>query len=984
MNFTKILFVIAVFAFNFNIAKSQLSEILLPQQKMKVVDFSNNNSEWEQFNEMHKNWTAIIDPVTNTPHRAFGKPIKIKGFSEINKSNIEEASMKFLTKNQKYFNINVSELRFLNARKAKNKWYVSFVQNSNGYDVLLSEIELRITKDARVMALGIDFYNDIEIDDKTKISFDKAFMAATGTNNSKKNKFSLLSKNNNEIFILPYISGDAIHYRLVYEIPFKDNSSNKNYLAYVDANNGEIVWRMNRTFNFNSEIVTSGLIKEKYANDEFSEKPLHNLYINIDDEQYLTDENGKIQIEINDKTSFSSNLEGPYCKFITPNKIAFEDTILPEEPYKLLWNDKKATKWERNLFYHVNYARDWITGIDTNLKVMDYQLVLDLQENSDYSFGYHPNGYSTMDGDTIGYVAFMNDSLLLCESPTVFYHEYAHATNIKMYKSMGQERGMINMATHEAIADISSAFMINDPIVGRGVFPNEPDRFIRTCDNNNIYPDSIVGESHHDGQILSGAIWDLSEVLGQEYVIDLMHFSRYGVPDDVNTGIAYSEWFLEFLITDDDDGDLSNGTPNIIEIIKAFNKHKIGTNLLYAFQFEHEKLDDIDDKNSDLTMNFKLGKISIPESNIENLKMHYTIDNWETSYEVSCEALDSVNYFATMPALGKSGVLKYKFTGYDEFSDDTLSFPSLEYPEYEILYGYYTNEYEDFEEAENWIIGAEDDDAEFGQFEIGKPELVSLDGSAQFTIQPEGDYSEEGDKCLVTDKRTASFFDMATKSLSKGKTTALSPVYDLSVIETPIIKYHYWYKFMAFTSPPEDAVPPRIDFEATTDGGESWILLSRHLQPESKWKLNMIYLPDSVASHTEVQFKITAINTFDDGLMVEALFDEFKVLSPTDVILGIKKNNIVKIQENISAFPNPFHNAITIDCYFKIADYREIAVYNEMGNKIKSLYNGTCPSGKKEVLWDGTDDNQNPVNSGVYFIKVNDSNESFIINIVKL
>lgn len=225
---------------------------------------------------------------------------------------------------------------------------------------------------------------------------------------------------------------------------------------------------------------------------------------------------------------------------------------------------------------------------------------------------------------------------------------------------------------------------------------------------------------------------------------------------------------------------------------------------------------------------------------------------------------------------------------------------------------------------------------------------------------------------------------MATKSLSKGKTTALSPVYDLSVIETPVIKYHYWYKFMAFSAPPEDAVPPRLNFEATTDGGENWIMISQHLHPESKWKLNMIYLADSIASHTEVQFRITAVNTFDDGLMVEALFDEFKILSPTNIILGIKKDNIISNDYNLNAYPNPFNNSVTLDFYFEETLHREIAVYDEMGNRIKTLYNGISAKGEKEIIWNGNNESNIPVSAGVYFIKVIDDNSSEIINVVKI
>ena len=68
---------------------------------------------------------------------------------------------------------------------------------------------------------------------------------------------------------------------------------------------------------------------------------------------------------------------------------------------------------------------------------------------------------------------------------------------------------------------------------------------------------------------------DVRRAIGLERTAKLYHMSMYGTPDAASLGIALADYFIEFLVADDDDGDLSNGTPNSEAIITAFNAHGI-------------------------------------------------------------------------------------------------------------------------------------------------------------------------------------------------------------------------------------------------------------------------------------------------------------------------------------------------------------------------------------------------------------------------
>jgi len=66
-------------------------------------------------------------------------------------------------------------------------------------------------------------------------------------------------------------------------------------------------------------------------------------------------------------------------------------------------------------------------------------------------------------------------------------------------------------------------------------------------------------------------------------------------------------------------------------------------------------------------------------------------------------------------------------------------------------------------------------------------------------------------------------------------------------------------------------------------------------------------------------------------------------------------------------FPNPFNPDTAIS--FSLASGRSvsIAVYNALGQKVRTLVDGPRAAGKHTVRWDGHDDAGRSVSSGVYF-----------------
>ncbi len=74
-------------------------------------------------------------------------------------------------------------------------------------------------------------------------------------------------------------------------------------------------------------------------------------------------------------------------------------------------------------------------------------------------------------------------------------------------------------------------------------------------------------------------------------------------------------------------------------------------------------------------------------------------------------------------------------------------------------------------------------------------------------------------------------------------------------------------------------------------------------------------------------------------------------------------------------FPNPFNPATSIRFDLKDAGIVDIAVYNLLGQKVKTLVNGDLTAGYHDVVWNGTDNHGAQVGAGVYIYSL--SSEHF-------
>lgn len=98
-------------------------------------------------------------------------------------------------------------------------------------------------------------------------------------------------------------------------------------------------------------------------------------------------------------------------------------------------------------------------------------------------------------------------------------------------------------------------------------------------------------------------------------------------------------------------------------------------------------------------------------------------------------------------------------------------------------------------------------------------------------------------------------------------------------------------------------------------------------------------------------------------------------IDPTDVQTGQRATP--ESIELSAVYPNPFNSTTVVQ--FEIDDTYDVAlnIYNTLGQSIKTLLSESRPAGHYDLRWDGRNDFNEDVGSGVYFVKLETDEQVF-------
>ena len=294
-----------------------------------------------------------------------------------------------------------------------------------------------------------------------------------------------------------------------------------------------------------------------------------------------TNANGRFVLPIGSTNKVRIEFSGPYVDVSAFPQQSFTGACShPEDPSANLTHDVDLLPGENdvvltpsydpqevaqaNVFYYINQMRDWILAVDPGDGTFD---------GGPIPYVGRPNRRDECDAQLKGAcVTFGGQQGGFCPFDlafsTIVLHEMGHWMN-KLY------RGINASAFNEGIADVWAMYITDYDVVGNGLFVERwggnGEGFCGDC----VEPTCIgSGSIQENGQPLMGALWKVREQLKGAHgealgggIADALFLAwmKAFSTNEIKSVIEY-----QWLILDDDDGILANGTPNYPSIDTAF------------------------------------------------------------------------------------------------------------------------------------------------------------------------------------------------------------------------------------------------------------------------------------------------------------------------------------------------------------------------------------------------------------------------------
>ncbi len=219
----------------------------------------------------------------------------------------------------------------------------------------------------------------------------------------------------------------------------------------------------------------------------------------------------------------------------------------------------------------------------------------------------------------VGYDGYCNNSGRIAD---VIYHELGHGIHHYILVA-GTFAGDIS----EGSADYVSATINDDPALGPEFYVGYD--YLRTIEDDHVYPDDYVGEVHTDGLIWGSFLWNLrqqwSEDYGDETGVEMTDLILLGA---LEQGPSLTDAYEAVVLADDDDGDLSNGTPHDCELLDLLDQHGLGPGPIGVVVYDHEPLEEQASSASSYPVEFELYALTAEcgDLDIDSVQLWYGVE----------------------------------------------------------------------------------------------------------------------------------------------------------------------------------------------------------------------------------------------------------------------------------------------------------------------------------------------------------------------
>lgn len=399
-----------------------------------------------------------------------------------------------------------------------------------------------------------------------------------------------------ELVIIKHTPGKFMEPRLAWSIEVRNQENPENPAGrtiFIAADNGSMEMLEERNLIHNQQAtgtVNSFATPGTRANSGANPPTLHTMpFMTLTSAvgNTTTDANGDFVLNTpnSNPVDITATYSGAFCRVFNQSGASHSTTasFTPGAGGSMTMNAAQTEfiTSEASCYDSVLDFRTWLKSIDPSDTTADFQVRTNANLNA--------NCNAFFDGSSIN----MYRAGSGCNNTgfsTVVTHEEGHWLNI-LYGSGNGADGF-----GEGNSDVFAMYAYDTPVVGQDFFTGGG--FIRTGTNNRQFcgdtNPGCYGSVHADGEVLMGALWkvrtNLNNTLGNtsgDLTADTLFVGWMNAYNDGQIRNFIEE---HWLVLDDNDGNIFNGTPNYADIDAGFRQQGFDGIDLQFIQITHTPL----------------------------------------------------------------------------------------------------------------------------------------------------------------------------------------------------------------------------------------------------------------------------------------------------------------------------------------------------------------------------------------------------------
>ena len=473
-------------------------------------------------------------------------------------------------------------------------------------------------------------------------------------------------------------------------------------------------------------------------------------------------------------------------------------------------------------------------------------------------------------------------------------------------------------------------------------------------------------DPHATGGIIAGAFWDLRKLIGHDTAEHLFQLMEYLHPDgiDVISPQAMDDAFISVLLAvataDDNDNDLRNGTPHINQILTAFSKH--GINLSSLFTIVPAQVENQDTIAASYPVTASVGYLGeIGSLDTNSVQLTYSTDHWSSSHSISMQRMTLDSFSCAIPKLSGGGIVEYYVTASTTIAQVGKGYGPTGAPKQPLIFlvGYSRVSLDDAEKDRGWSLSAPTDQAITGLWTRDVP-FGTFNTPGDF-VQQDTDHSPNGTMCYLTGNANAATQsnDVSLDDVDGGSTTLTTPLYDLSTLPEPAIRFWYYYSNDAGDNPAINTWKVQL----SSNGGLTWKYILETRASTLGWTQYLVRVSDYVLPSTKVQLRFIASDTV--GAIVEAGVDDLEILEgPKSEASFITQSQNVLSFDLGAVYPNPATSVATVELSLPQPGHVVAFVKDVLGRVVQTPLDRYLPAGRTTVPLSTSD-----LPSGIYWVQ---------------